>query len=224
MDDATPQLVSIEQVSDGWVKKYLLRYTLPSGLEHCYEVASRKGLAAFRAGLLRPEGEKGRPRADAVCVVGKTADDAVIMVREFRYSLNSWCIAFPAGLIDPSEDMYAAADRELREETGFRIAAGSAVHVLPQAGFSSTGMTDEAVQILFAHVERAEKAHPEPSELIAPFELPCTDIAAFLAGNQLPLGTRTQLLLGMLAGGADPLSLLSTNSSKHSASMQAHVR
>ena len=45
----TPQLKHIEQVSDGWIKKYILTYVLPDGSDYIYEAASRKGLEAYRA-------------------------------------------------------------------------------------------------------------------------------------------------------------------------------
>ena len=51
----TPQLKHIEQVSDGWIKKYILTYVLPDGSDYIYEAASRKGLEAYRAELARLE-------------------------------------------------------------------------------------------------------------------------------------------------------------------------
>ena len=48
----------------------------------------------------------------------QTATGELLLIREFRYPLNSWCIAFPAGLMEPGEDLATCVDRELREETG----------------------------------------------------------------------------------------------------------
>ena len=39
---AVPQLSNIRQVSDGWIKKYMLAYTMPDGSTYEYESASRK--------------------------------------------------------------------------------------------------------------------------------------------------------------------------------------
>ena len=39
---AVPQLSNIRQVSDGWIKKYVLAYTMPDGSTYEYESASRK--------------------------------------------------------------------------------------------------------------------------------------------------------------------------------------
>ena len=199
MTAKTPKLVDIEQVSDGWVKKYILTYEMPNGSLHPYEVASRKGIDAYRA-LLQANGAGDPPAgADAICIVARTPRNTLIVEREFRYPLNSWVIALPAGLLEPGEDQAACADRELREETGYALVPGSPVRPLPQAGYSSTGLTDETVQVLFVEAERAGDAQPEPNELIEVFELPIADVRRFLDENALPIGTRAQLILEAFA-------------------------
>ena len=195
----TPRLTDIAQVSDGWVKKYVLTYVMPDGGEHSYEVASRKDIESYRQ-LLKDNAMGRKPEsADAVCIVARTPRETLVMIREFRYPLNSWCIAFPAGLVDAREDIAACANRELREETGYAIIPESALRVLPQAGYSSTGLTDETVQVIFVEAERAEDAHTEPNELIEVFELPIADIRRFLDENDQPIGTRAQLILESFA-------------------------
>ena len=191
----TPQLENIEQVSDGWVKKYILTYRMPDGSAHAYELASRKSIEQLRE--LLDGNAKGRaPEGpDAVCIVARTPRDTLVMEREFRYPLNSWCIAFPAGLIDPDEDILTCAARELSEETGYEIIPNAPVRILPQAGYSSTGMTDEAVQVVFVEAEYGDGAHTEPNELIEVFELPIADVEHFLEENRTPIGTRAQLIL-----------------------------
>jgi ADP-ribose pyrophosphatase len=191
----TPRLEHIEQVSDGWVKKYLLTYRMPDGTMHPYEMASRKSEADLRALLEANAAGLPAKGPDAVCIVARTPRDTLVMEREFRYPLNSWCIAFPAGLVDPGEDMLTCAARELSEETGYEVIEGAPVRALPQAGYSSTGMTDETVHVVFLEAERTGAAHTEPNELIEVFELPIADIERFLQENRLPIGTRAQLAL-----------------------------
>lgn len=201
MTSAIPQLLDIRQVSDGWIKKYVLTYTMLDGSLYEYESASRKGLEAYRLELEDNAAGK-RPRADAVCIVPQTANDELLLIREFRYPLNSWCIAFPAGLMEPGEDLATCVNRELGEETGYILrsnAAGTALEPLPQAGFSSTGLTDETVHVVFAQVEEAAEAQPEPAEFIEPFLLPIADIPRFLEENETPIGTRAQLVLEAFA-------------------------
>ena len=230
----TPQLKHIEQVSDGWIKKYILTYVLPDGSDYIYEAASRKGLEAYHAELARLEarsntaiaaidegaedfgaaavaaaeqaaGTSGKRTADAVSIVPITRDGNLVLIREFRYPLNSWCIACPAGLMEPGEDVAACVDRELREETGYRLRTDvdEPVRLLPQAGFSSTGLTDEAIQIVFAQVEKAGDAQPEESELIRPFQLSLGDVRRFLDENTTLIGTRAQLILEVFAARAE---------------------
>jgi ADP-ribose pyrophosphatase len=196
-----PRLKDIRLVADGWIKKYVLTYTMPDGSLYEYESASRKGEDAYRRAL--EANAAGNPTPpDAVSIVPQTPDGKLLLIREFRYPLNSWCIAFPAGLMEPGESLAECVDRELREETGYALRTNlgaRAIDPLPQAGFSSTGLTDETVHVVFAQVEKAADAQPEPAELIEPFLLDIADVPRFLAENTTPLGTRVQLVLEAFA-------------------------
>lgn len=196
----TPTLESIETVSTGWINKYHLHYTLPDGRPYTYEGVSRKGPERYEAAL-GTLGNTGAPDPDAVCIVPLLPDGSVLLEREFRYPLNSWCVSLPAGLIDAGESLEEAVARELSEETGYRLRddIAPAVRPLPQPGFSSTGLTEENVQVVFAQVEAAGKARPDSAELIEPFTVARADLRAFLDANQLPIGTRCQLILELLA-------------------------
>lgn len=198
---AVPELQGIEQVSSGWINKYLLTYRMPDGRPFTYEGVSRKGPEAFRAAL---EGNAaGRPPVpDALCIVPRLPDGSYLLIREFRYALNSWCVSFPAGLIEPGESLGACADRELHEEAGCRVRfelGEAAVRPLPQPGYSSTGLAEENVQVAFVEAELDGEPQPEDNELIETFTLHPNQIERFLAENRTPIGTRCQLVLWMLA-------------------------
>ncbi|WP_417178175.1 isochorismatase family protein [Adlercreutzia equolifaciens] len=196
----TPALESVETVSTGWINKYHLHYTLPDGRPYTYEGVSRKGTARYEAAL-GALGSTGVPDPDAVCIVPLLPDGSVLLEREFRYPLNSWCVSLPAGLIDAGETLEEAVARELSEETGYRLRDDivPAVRPLPQPGFSSTGLTEENVQVVFAQVEPGGQPRPDSAELIEPFTVARADLRAFLDANQLPIGTRCQLILELLA-------------------------
>ena len=125
-------------------------------------------------------------------------DDSLLLIREFRYPVNAWVVAFPAGLIEQGESLQDCVDRELREETGFRIRTdleGDSLIALPQSGYSSVGMAEENVQVVIAYVEPAGEPRLEDRELIQIFSLQREDAGRFLETNQDLIGTRCQLLL-----------------------------
>lgn len=196
----TPALESVETVSTGWINKYHLHYTLPDGRPYTYEGVSRKGPERYEAAL-EALGSTGAPDPDAVCIVPLLPDGSVLLEREFRYPLNSWCVSLPAGLIDAGESLEEAVARELSEETGYRLRDDiiPAVRPLPQPGFSSTGLTEENVQVVFAQVEPGGQPRPDSADLIEPFTVARADLRAFLDANKLPIGTRCQLILELLA-------------------------
>ena len=196
----TPALESVETISTGWINKYHLHYTLPDGRPYTYEGVSRKGPERYEAAL-EALGSTGAPDPDAVCIVPLLPDGSVLLEREFRYPLNGWCVSLPAGLIDAGESLEEAVARELSEETGYRLRddIAPAVRPLPQPGFSSTGLTEENVQVVFAQVEPGGQPRPDSAELIEPFTVARADLRAFLDANQLPIGTRCQLILELLA-------------------------
>jgi ADP-ribose pyrophosphatase len=64
-----------------------------------------------------------------VTVVAMTADNKLVMERQWRAALESHVIQFPAGLMDiENEDSEEAARRELLEETGY--AAGELIPII----------------------------------------------------------------------------------------------
>ena len=196
-----PELLGIEQVSDGWIKKYILTYRLPNGRELKYDVVSRKGLEEYRSEI-ETLGTVA-PQVDAVCIVGHTANDEFLLIREFRFPMNRMCVAFPAGLREPGEDIVECAARELREETGFdlvRDECGQPVsaRACVQPGFSSLGMGDESIAMVFAEVERVAEPRSESTEFIESF-LPRAEVSTFLSENRDPLSIRCQLVLEMVA-------------------------
>jgi ADP-ribose pyrophosphatase len=51
-------------------------------------------------------------------VLALTADDEIVLVRQFRRGLGRACVEIPGGLVDPGEAPEVAAVRELPQATG----------------------------------------------------------------------------------------------------------
>lgn len=56
---------------------------------------------------------------DWVMVLAQDIDGFWIMGRQYRHGMGKWFLEFPAGIIDAGESPLDAAQRELREESGF---------------------------------------------------------------------------------------------------------
>jgi ADP-ribose pyrophosphatase len=56
---------------------------------------------------------------DVVVIVPFVDDNTLVMIKQFRYPLQKILLEFPAGHMDPGENMITTAKRELLEETGY---------------------------------------------------------------------------------------------------------
>ena len=56
---------------------------------------------------------------DYAAVVAITAEERIVIVRQFRPAVERYTLELPSGLIDPGETPAEAARRELLEETGY---------------------------------------------------------------------------------------------------------
>ena len=63
--------------------------------------------------------ERMRPSNREAVMIIPIVDDHLILIREYAVGTESYELGFSKGLIDPGEDIYQAANRELKEEVGF---------------------------------------------------------------------------------------------------------
>ncbi|MBJ3815007.1 ADP compounds hydrolase NudE [Shimwellia pseudoproteus] len=63
--------------------------------------------------------ERMRPSNREAVMIIPIVDDHIILIREYAVGTESYELGFSKGLIDPGENIYQAANRELKEEVGF---------------------------------------------------------------------------------------------------------
>jgi 8-oxo-dGTP pyrophosphatase MutT (NUDIX family) len=117
--------------------------------------------------VLRPDGSPGiygvvHFRHLAVGVVALDDRSNVLLVGQYRYTLDRYSWEIPEGGAPFGEDPLAAAQRELREETGYEAAQWQEL----ARTHLSNSVSDEEGIIYLARGLTAGEACPEPSEVI----------------------------------------------------------
>ena len=93
--------------------------------------------------------------------------DRVVLVRQYRYSIDDYIYEFPAGLVEEGEDYREAGIRELKEETGLSLELIDADLMFEKPGFMSVGMTDESCATIYGYASgKKKKKGQEDSEEI----------------------------------------------------------
>lgn len=81
----------------------------------------------------------------AVCAVGVTSENKILLVKQYRKSFESEMIEVPAGKLDPGELPELAVIREFKEETGYDVE-----NVKYMTTFNtSPGFSNEVVHLYF---------------------------------------------------------------------------
>lgn len=74
----------------------------------------------------------------AVAIIALTADNKIVLERQYRNSVKQVMLEIPAGKLEPDEKTLAAAQRELLEETGYSSTEWIRLgHCFPCIGYSN---------------------------------------------------------------------------------------
>ncbi|MBR8830023.1 MAG: ADP-ribose pyrophosphatase [Chroococcopsis gigantea SAG 12.99] len=87
-----------------------------------------------------------------------TDEGKLVLVRQYRFSLQSRILEFPAGTIDPGEDPAGTVKRELEEEAGYRGHSWQSLGKFPLA----PGYSDEYIYAFLAR--NLEKLDTPPEQ------------------------------------------------------------
>ncbi len=97
----------------------------------------------------------------AVMIVAMLDAEHAVLVEEYCGGTDEYELSLPKGLIEPGEDVLAAANRELKEEAGF--GARQLEHLTELS--LSPGYMSQKIQVVLAtdlYEERLEGDEPEP--------------------------------------------------------------
>ena len=148
------EFLGMEKVRDGkYLKNYELSYKNKAGRIKKFEIVSRKELKTPSDLGQKPSG---------VSIVA-FRDDKMMLLREFRLSINKEIFNLCAGMIEEGESVESCIERELYEETGLHVKR--IIDILPPS-FSAVGFSDTKTYIAFVEAEGEFEDHTSDNEEI----------------------------------------------------------
>ena len=124
-----------------------------------------------------------------VCVAAVTADDKILLVRQWRYPFEEETWELPAGKLEKTDsDTKTAAVRELKEETGATATTWKFLgNMYPTPGFcTEIDRIYEATDLTFG------EADPDDDEFLTLAAVPLKDALARVMNGELP-DAKTQI-------------------------------
>jgi ADP-ribose pyrophosphatase len=154
-------ILSTEPVFEGRLLKiYINTVELPDGRTAIREVIRHQG---------------------AVAVVPFDAEGNVLLVRQYRAGIDRDIIEIPAGLLEAGEDPAACAERELREETGYRpgiLESLGGYNVAP-------GYTNEYIHLYLARDLEPAPLAQDSEEFLELIRLPFDEALAMVERGEI---------------------------------------
>ena len=160
------KFLGMKKVRDGkYLKNYELSYENKAGRLKTYEIVSRKELEDVQ--------DLGR-RASGVSIVA-FQDGKMLLLREFRMSINKTIFNLCAGMQEKEETIEDCIRRELYEETGLSVK--KVLKILPPS-YSAVGFSDTKTYIAFVEADGVFSDHTSDNE-----ENSCVSKSAFTSSR-----------------------------------------
>lgn len=148
------KLLNLKKIEDGkYLKKYELLYENKAGREKKYEMISRREISSVSD---LGSGVSG------VSIVA-TCGDQLLLLKEFRMSINKMIFNLCAGMIEKSESIEDCIKRELFEETGLQL---KHIKCILPPSYSAVAISDIKTNLAFVEVEGSIQDYTSENELI----------------------------------------------------------
>lgn len=145
--------------------------------------------------LLLPDGSHGVynvvEKPPAVWIVPLTTAGEVVLIRNYRYTVDDWCLEVPAGAQQPQQTLAESAAQELLEEVG-GIAADLAY--IGQF-YTANGICNEVSHIFLASGVTLQAPDREPTEVMELRLVSVDEALQLAAANQISDGPSALALL-----------------------------
>jgi 8-oxo-dGTP pyrophosphatase MutT (NUDIX family) len=125
-------------------------------------------------------------RPDVAVVLPVTADGEVVLVRQYKHGAGAVTLEIPGGLIDEGEEPLAAAERELREETGY--AAAGPLEALGWIWADASKSSERIFSFLARDVAWVGEPRLDPNEAASGVVVerrPWSELGAMIDGGEL---------------------------------------
>lgn len=144
------RIVSIEKKTDTrFLNLYDLHYKNKAGKDKLYFLASR----AKDADGLKINTRKNKPDGVIIYSIYGENHDRMVLVRQYRVSIDDYIYELPAGLVDEGETFAQAGARELKEETGLDFEPLQVDEMFHKPFFTTIGMTDESCATVYGYAK-----------------------------------------------------------------------
>lgn len=120
----------------------------------------------------------------AVTVVPELDDGRLVLIRNWRVSVQTWLVEFCAGKLEPGEAPENAAARELQEETGHRAGSMRAIGRF----LTSPGFADEWMHVFAAEGLEQVPRGLQPGERIEVLTAFPAEVEAWIRRGELQDG------------------------------------
>ena len=145
--------------------------------------------------IITPDGRPGVynvvEKDDAVWIVPVTAEGEVLMVYQYRYTIDEWCWEVPAGSVKPGQTPAETAREELREEVGGQ---GGDWHYIGRF-FLANGICNEVGHIFLATGVATGETHHEAAEVMHVHRVPVAKALAMARAGEISDGPSALALL-----------------------------